>query len=103
MKIKLSKPIKAGEKTFDELEIDFERFTVRDYLRAAERMNRGQNPDAFQFAEFNTALHLTLAIECACRCNPGLAAVDLEAQLSGKDIPILMAAGRSFFFEAGEE
>lgn len=103
MKIKLNKAIKAGEKTYEELELDINQLTVRDYMNAAAKVNRGTSAaESLKMAEFDTGLHLALGIICAVRCNSGLDAVDIESQLSGRDINKIMMVGRSFFFGSEE-
>lgn len=100
--MKLTNPIKANGENIDELNFDFEKFSVSDYARAEVLAKKLMGEQVAPAIETTSSFYLSLGILAACRSDKRLDVEDLRRDLKGPDIVRVVAEGYRFLGGSGD-
>lgn len=93
-RFKLSKPIRDGEKEYDELTYDFNELTGMELAKAIDNGTYGRQKDAFNLSDTQA---LSLFAAAAAKCTKGLDATDIRERLGAADATTAIKIAVIFF------
>lgn len=108
-KLELRQPIKINEKSYKELEYDFEELTCEDYTTAATyadskalQASRSGKPNA-SIMEQNISFHMYLGMMAVVAANRELIDIADMERIKGYDLVEITQVGRNFIAGRSEE
>lgn len=93
-KFKLAKPIRDGEKEYNELTYDFNELTGWELAKAIDTGTIGRQRDAFNLSDTQA---LSLFAAAAAKCTEGLDATDIRERLCAADATTAIKVAVIFF------